>query len=56
MELLLAIAPLITIFFYLAPVIFIIWFLIKLLKVQQERNSILKDISSKLDKKEDKSY
>lgn len=42
--------PLVSIIFYIAPVLFIIWFLIKFLKIQQEKNTILKTISDKLDK------
>lgn len=42
--------PLLSIFFYLAPVVFLIWFLYKFLKLQQEKNKILKTISDKLDK------
>ena len=34
----------------IAPILFIVWFLIKILKVQQEKNNILKSISDKLDK------
>lgn len=45
-----AIFPILTIFFYIAPVVFIIWFLIKFLKIQQEKNKILRAISDKLDK------
>lgn len=41
--------PIISILFYIAPVVFVIWFLLKLLKIQQEKNLILKDISDKLD-------
>ncbi|WP_088068730.1 hypothetical protein [Gottfriedia luciferensis] len=44
-----AFLPLLTILFYLAPIIFIIWFLLKFLKIQQEKNQILKSISNKLD-------
>jgi len=44
------ILPLIPIFFYIVPVVFIIWFLLKFLKIQQEKNTILKTISEKLDK------
>lgn len=39
----------IPILFYIAPFVFMIWFLLKLLKVQQEKNQILKSISDKLD-------
>lgn len=49
-------AALFTIFpiiFYIAPVVFVIWFLIKLLKVQQEKNEILRAIAEKLDKQKD---
>jgi len=42
--------PIITLLLWLAPVIFIVWFLLKFLKVQQEKNNILKNISDKLDK------
>ncbi|QNF29894.1 MULTISPECIES: hypothetical protein [Metabacillus] len=45
-----ALFPIITFLFYIAPVVFIIWFLLKFLKIQQEKNRILKNISDKLDK------
>ncbi len=35
---------------YLVPIIFLAWFLVKFLRIQQEKNSILKTISDKLDK------
>jgi len=47
-----AIFPIITFLCYIAPAIFIIWFLVKFLKVQNERNFIFKSISDKLDKLE----
>jgi hypothetical protein len=34
----------------LAPIVFVIWFLIKIIKIQEEKNIILKSISDKLDK------
>jgi hypothetical protein len=46
-------ATLVTIFPLLisvAPIVFVIWFLIKMIKIQQEKNIILKSISDKLDK------
>ncbi|MGG0657632.1 hypothetical protein [Rummeliibacillus pycnus] len=49
----LTIIPLVTMIFYIAPVVFIIWFLIKFLKVQQEKNEILRAIAEKLDKQND---
>ncbi len=39
----------IPILFYLAPFVFMVWFLLKSLKIQQEKNQILKSISDKLD-------
>ncbi|BCB03994.1 hypothetical protein [Bacillus sp. KH172YL63] len=36
---------------YVLPVAFVCWFLISFIKVQKERNSILRDISMKLDNK-----
>ncbi|MCA1065662.1 hypothetical protein QTG56_00560 [Rossellomorea sp. AcN35-11] len=34
---------------YLVPIAFIAWFLISFIQTQKERNTILRDISSKLD-------
>jgi len=42
--------PLLAIFFYIAAVVFVIWFLLRFLKIQKERNTILREISDKLDK------
>lgn len=42
--------PLLSIIFYIAPIVFIIWFLFKFLKLQQEKNIILRNISEKLEK------
>lgn len=38
------------IFLYIAPIIFIVWFSIRFLKIQKERNKILNSIADKLDK------
>lgn len=38
---------------YIAVIVFAIWYLMRFLNVQTERNEILKDISAKLDKKKD---
>ncbi len=46
-----AFLPLLSLFIYIAPVIFIIWFLLKFLKIQQEQVQILKRISDKLDQR-----
>lgn len=34
---------------YLIPIVFTSWFLISFIKLQRERNSILRDLSLKLD-------
>ncbi|WP_375347548.1 hypothetical protein ACEWPB_29360 (plasmid) [Priestia megaterium] len=39
-----------TLCLYIVPIVLIIWFAIKLLKVQQEKIKILRTISDKLDK------
>ena len=46
----LAFLPILTMFFYLVPVVFVIWFLVKFLKIQQEKNDILRTIADKLNK------
>lgn len=38
---------------YIIVIVFIVRYLLKILKVQTERNEILKEISSKLDKKDE---
>ncbi|MGF3104644.1 hypothetical protein [Rossellomorea sp. DUT-2] len=48
-DVLFSIIPILTLLFYLAPIVFIIWFLIRFLKIQQEKNKILQTISDKLD-------
>ena len=37
-----------SILFTLGPVVFVIWFLLKFLKIQQEKNEILRTIANKL--------
>jgi flagellar biogenesis protein FliO len=44
------IAAFLPIIFFLGPVVFVIWFLVKFLKIQQEKNQILRAIADKLDK------
>jgi hypothetical protein len=41
--------PIVTLFFTIAPIIFVVWFLLKFLKIQKERNEVLRTISYKLD-------
>lgn len=49
MELLLGIIPIfLLLFFYLVPVIFIVWFLLKFINLQKEQTEILRNISDKL--------
>lgn len=43
--------PLISLLFYIAPIVFIVWFLLRILKLQREKNEILRDISDKLTKR-----
>ena len=42
--------PIFSLFIYLAPIAFIIWFTTRFLKLQKEQNQILKNISDNLDK------
>jgi len=44
-----SILPILSLLFYLVPIVFIVWFLLKFLKIQKEKNLILKSISDKLD-------
>lgn len=44
-----SILPILSLLFYLVPIVFIVWFLLKFLKIQKEKNIILKSISDKLD-------
>jgi hypothetical protein len=41
--------PIVPLFFTIAPFIFVVWFLLIFLKIQKERNEILRTISYKLD-------
>ncbi|SDN15265.1 hypothetical protein SAMN05518871_103445 [Psychrobacillus sp. OK028] len=45
----LAILPLLKFFFYVAVIVFIIWFVVWIFQSQKERNILLKEISNKLD-------
>jgi preprotein translocase subunit YajC len=42
------ILPMLGLLFYLAIIVFIVWFAVTLIKSQRERNRILKEISDKL--------
>ncbi len=39
-----------TLLYYIVPIVFVIWFVIKYFKIQKERNELLRQISEKLDK------
>lgn len=43
------ILPLLGLLSYLIPIVLVSWFLITFIKIQKERNSILRDISLKLE-------
>ena len=45
-----AMLPILSILFTIVPVVFVIWFLVRFLKLLQEKNKILSNISDKLDK------
>lgn len=40
---------LLTMLIYVAPIVFLLWFVFKVLKNQQEQSALLKEISKKLD-------
>ncbi|EGQ27931.1 hypothetical protein HMPREF9372_0090 [Sporosarcina newyorkensis 2681] len=45
-----AFLPILGLLFYMVPAIFIVWFLVKFIKIQDRRNDILQNIADKLDK------
>ncbi|MBM7664963.1 hypothetical protein JOC25_001422 [Solibacillus kalamii] len=50
METLIAFIPILSLFFYIAPCVFVIWFLLRILKIQQEKLRVLRSIDNKLNK------
>lgn len=50
MESLIALLPILSLFFYIAPCIFVIWFLLRILKIQKEKLRVLRSIDNKLNK------
>ncbi|MGE7835261.1 hypothetical protein [Viridibacillus arvi] len=38
--------------FYILPIVFIIWFAVNMVKLQKEKNEILRTIAKRLDNKE----
>lgn len=45
--------PILSLLYYLVPIVFIVWFVTKFLKIQKEKNEILRTISEKIDKLKD---
>lgn len=45
--------PIFILLFYVAIIVFVVWYAFKFLAVQTERNEILRDISNKLDNKDE---
>lgn len=50
METLIALLPILSIFFYIVPFVFVSWFLLRILKIQQEKLKVLRSINDKLPK------
>ncbi|WP_409369628.1 hypothetical protein [Lysinibacillus sp. 38-6] len=46
----LSILPILSLLFTFIPFVFVIWFMIKLISLQKERNRLLANIADKLDK------
>ncbi len=42
--------PILSLLFYLVPLVFIIWFLLTFIKLQKEKNRILRTIAEKIEK------
>ena len=45
-----SIVPILSLLYYLIPIVFVIWFVTRFFKLQQEKNQILKNISDNLEK------
>ncbi|MCM3759037.1 hypothetical protein M3197_16480 [Sporosarcina aquimarina] len=50
MENMISILSLLSLLFWLVPFVFIIWFLITFIKLQKEKNQILRTIADKMNK------
>lgn len=48
-DLIFTLFPLMSFLLYIVPIVFIIWFLIKFLRIQQDMNQNLKKIADKLE-------
>jgi len=46
----LTILPILSLLLFLFPFVFVIWYMLKSINLQKERNKILRDISDKLNK------
>lgn len=49
-SMMISILPILSLLFYLVPLVFIIWFVITFIKLQKEKNEILRTIADKLNK------
>ena len=51
MNMIASFAPLLILFIYIIPIIFVIWFMVNMVNLQKENNTILKSIEEKLNRK-----
>ncbi|MBD7909659.1 hypothetical protein [Sporosarcina gallistercoris] len=45
-----SILPILSLLFYVVPLVFIVWFVITFIRLQKEKNEILRTIADKLNK------
>lgn len=48
------ILPIVGLFIYLIPIVFIVWFLLKFIKLQEQKNEILRIIADRMNKTDDR--
>ncbi|WP_158541078.1 hypothetical protein [Sporosarcina sp. BI001-red] len=48
MSMIISLLPILSLLFYLVPFVFIIWFLVTFIKLQKEKNQILRTIADKM--------
>lgn len=48
------ILPIISLLIYLIPVVFIVWFLLRYLKIQEQKNDILRMIADRMNKTDER--
>ncbi|MDV6377165.1 hypothetical protein ORD22_02670 [Sporosarcina sp. GW1-11] len=49
-DIIFALLPIAGVFIYLIPIVFIVWFLIKFIRIQERKNEILQSIAEKMNK------